>query len=84
MRMRFHQTEFPTREQILKYAKGSVIETKILIAVSLLYSTWYTIADTYGFDLVRFSYEELEIIIHKQSFNNWVLNFTSYEKTSNN
>lgn len=80
MRMRFRQESFPTREQILKYSEGSKHETTILVAITVLYSTLKIIGETIGFSLIRFQFENIEIILHKQSFNMWVLNFEIYEK----
>lgn len=84
MRTKFHQEEFPSAEQIEKACRGSAHEREINIAICYMWNTWKTIAHTFGFELVRFSFQELTIIIHKMPMNIWAIEFTNYEKTNSN
>lgn len=84
MRIKFHQENFPSAEQLEKACKGSKHEKEINIAICYMQNTWKTIAHTFGFELVRFSFQELTIIIHKMPMNQWAIEFRNYEKADSN
>lgn len=73
MRVRINSEEFPSKEIWLKSFSSSLYYKSIVSILNIMYQCLRTNANTIGFALVRYEFEECIIILQNQYPYGWVL-----------
>lgn len=78
MRVRIRTEEFPPKDVWLKAFSTSVYYETIVNIFDVMYTCLKTNANTIGFDLVRYNFEECQIILYNQQPFGWLIDIKIY------
>lgn len=73
MRVRIQKQEFPSKNEWLKAFSNSLYLHTIEKALDIMYRTLQTNANTLGFSLVRYQFDECMITLQNQYPYGWIL-----------
>lgn len=78
MRVQIKSVEFPPKQAWLKAFSNSVYYKTIINIFDVMYTCLKINANTIGFSLVRYQFDECQIVLHNQDPFGWVMEIKMY------